>query len=77
MLNAIPLFGWLLSFLLSISLAIPFWLIWTVFGVGEMFDFLPVQFHAPGFWLTVGLFMCLSIFRAVALPFSVDGGKKD
>ncbi len=68
MINAIPIVGWLLSFLLATFLAIPFWFIWTYLGVGAMFDFLPESLQGPGFWATVGIFMCLSILRAVALP---------
>ena len=76
MLNAVPIIGWLLSFLLATSLAIPFWFIWTFLGVGEMFEFLPDQFQAPGFWATVGIFICLSIIRAVVLPHSFSSGDK-
>ena len=70
MLNAVPIVGWLLSFLLATFLAVPFWFIWTYLGIGELFVFLPDSMQGPGFWTTVGIFMCLSIFRAVALPAS-------
>ena len=69
MLNAIPIIGWLLSLLFSISLAIPFWIAWTVCGIGETyFYFLPKVYHAIGFWACVGLFMVLSILKAVLVP---------
>ena len=68
MINAIPIIGWLVSFVLSTFLAIPFWFIWTYLEIGLMFDFLPGALRMPGFWATVGIFMCLSILRAVALP---------
>lgn len=69
MLNAIPIVGWILSFVISTFLAIPFWFIWTYLGIGALFEFLPNGLQAPGFWATVGSFMCLSILRAVMLPF--------
>ena len=68
MINAIPVIGWLISFVLATLLSMPFWFIWTYLGIGAMFDFLPVSLQSPGFWATVGVFMCLSIFKAVALP---------
>ncbi len=77
--NAIPIVGWIVSFVLATFLAIPFWFIWTYMGVGEMFGFLPMALQNPGFWPTVGIFMCLSIFRAVALPrgLHIGNGKDD
>lgn len=66
MLNAIPFVGWFLSLLFSVSLAIPFWFVWTVCDVGETyFYFLPAVYHAIGFWSCVGLFMVVSIIKAV------------
>lgn len=51
MLNAIPFFGWFLSAVFAISLAVPFWLIWTVFGIGQTFAYwLPAVYLNPGFW---------------------------
>ena len=67
--NRIPILGWLLSFLLNVSLSIPFWLIWSVAGVGAVyFYWLPEVFHAPGFWAIVGLFICIEILKSVFLP---------
>lgn len=78
MVNAIPIIGWLISFVLATFLAIPFWFIWTHLEIGAMFGFLPTALQAPGFWATVGIFMCLSIFRAVALPRGLNiNDKKD
>ena len=77
MLNVIPVIGWLISLILATFLAVPFWLIWTVLEIGAMFSFLPEALQAPGFWTTVGIFMCLSIFRAVALPLPSSDKSKD
>lgn len=77
MINAIPIIGWAISFVLATFLAIPFWFIWSFLGVGEMFTFLPYALQTPGFWATVGTFMCLSIFSAVVLPRGVRNGDKD
>lgn len=69
MLNAIPVIGWLISFLLATSLAIPFWFIWTVMEIGrKYFDFLPDKYLNIPFWHCVGLFIVVSIVKSVALP---------
>lgn len=69
MLNAIPLVGWFLSVMFSMSLAVPFWIVWTVCGIGETyFYFLPPVYHAPGFWACVGFFIAVSILKAVLIP---------
>lgn len=69
MLNALPFVGWFLSLFFSISLAVPFWIAWTVCGIGkEYFYFLPPVYHEIGFWASVGIFMVLSILKAVLVP---------
>lgn len=69
MLNAIPVIGWILSFIFTVSLAIPFWIIWTVCGIGETyFYFVPKVYHGIGFWSSVGLFMVVGILKAVLVP---------
>ncbi|MYD43763.1 MAG: hypothetical protein F4W90_07700 [Gammaproteobacteria bacterium] len=75
MLNAIPIIGWLISFIIATLLAIPFWFIWTYLDIGMLFSFLPEGLQSPGFWATVGAFMCFSILRAVMLP--VRSSSKD
>lgn len=69
MLNAIPIVGWLLSLLFAVSLAVPFWVVWTACGIGEtFFYFLPPVYRSIGFWNCVGLFMAISILKAVLVP---------
>lgn len=69
MLNAIPFLGWGMSLFFSTSLAIPFWFIWTVCGVGATyFYFLPPVWQTPGFWACVGIFIVTSIIKGVFLP---------
>lgn len=69
MLNAIPVLGWLLSFILNVSLAVPFWVCWTVCGLGAVyFSFLPAPWQAIPFWHCVGLFIVLSIVRGLVPP---------
>lgn len=69
MLNALPFVGWFLSLFFSISLAIPFWIVWTACGIGETyFYWLPKVYLTPGFWACVGLFMVISILKAVLVP---------
>lgn len=75
MLNAIPVVGWLLSAIFSISLAIPFWFIWTVCGIGATYAYwLPVVYHEPGFWSCVGIFIATSIIKTVFVPQLFNGG---
>ena len=69
MLNAIPFVGWGMSLFFSISLAVPFWFVWTVCGIGETyFYFLPAVWRTPGFWACVGIFMVVSIIKVVFVP---------
>lgn len=69
MLNSIPVAGWILDLILKISLAVPFWLIWTVFGIGETyFYFLPEVYLRPGFWSCVGVFIVVPILKAIFIP---------
>lgn len=73
MLNAIPVVGWLISIGVSMSLAVPFWVAWTVCGIGETyFYWLPDVYHAPGFWACVGIFMVVSILKTVFIPTLVN-----
>jgi hypothetical protein len=69
MLNAIPFVGWVMDFGFKVSLAIPFWIIWTFFGLGEKyFYFLPTVYRAPGFWDCVGFFIAVPILYAIVIP---------
>lgn len=69
MVNSIPVLGWLLSFIANCSMAVPFWIVWTQCGIGKAyFDFLPEKYLSVGFWDTVGIFVCVSILKTVALP---------
>jgi hypothetical protein len=69
MLNALPFIGWFLSLVFSVSLAIPFWLCWTVAGFGaKYFYWLPPVYQSIPFWSCVGLFMVISILKAVLIP---------
>ena len=68
-LNAIPILGWIISILCAMSLAVPFWICWTVCAIGAtLFPFLPAAWVALGFWQTVGLFTCLSIAKLMVFP---------
>lgn len=69
MINVIPVLGWFLSFLVNVSLAIPFWVCWTCFNIGRIyFDFLPDAWQSIPFWNCVGLFMSVSIIKVVFVP---------
>ena len=69
MLNAIPILGWFLDLFLTVSLVIPFWIIWTHFGIGETyFYFLPPVYLHPGFWDCVGVFIVVPILKGIFVP---------
>lgn len=78
MLNFIPVSGWILDLFLKMSLAAPFWFIWTVWGLGEKyFYFLPKVYHGPGFWDCVGVFMVVPILRLIFVPQIVSVTQKN
>ncbi len=69
MINIIPIAGWIISFIVSVSLAVPFYIVWTACGIGETyFYWLPPVYHRIGFWSSVGLFMVIGILKAVLTP---------
>lgn len=69
MVNAVPIIGWFLSIIVSTSLAIPFWIFWTVFGIGEKyFYFLPSVWRSIPFFECIGLFVSVSIIQCVFVP---------
>jgi hypothetical protein len=79
MLNSIPVIGWILDLGFKISLAIPFWFIWTVLGIGrKYFSFLPEIYQAVPFWDCVGVFMVVPILYKIFVPkiFSVSNQQK-
>lgn len=54
-------------------MAIPFWICWTAFGIGEIyFYWLPEVYQSIPFWSCVGLFMCISILKSVIIPKLVE-----
>lgn len=69
MLSAIPVVGWLLDLIFKASLALPFWLGWTKFGLGgKYFYFLPQVYHEPGFLNCLGLFIIVPILYRIFIP---------
>ncbi len=68
-LNNIPFAGWFLDFFFKVSLALPFWLIWSVLGIGKkFFYFLPQVYLDTGFWETVGVFVVVPIVYSIFIP---------
>jgi hypothetical protein len=67
--NAIPIFGWFLSLLANVSVAVPFWFCWTSCGLGaQYFYWLPTIYQAVPFWHCVGLFIIIGILRKSLTP---------
>jgi len=67
--NAIPFLGWAISLFFAASLAVPFWFIWTICGIGaRYFYFLPETYLAVPFWHCVGLFIVCDIIKQSFIP---------
>lgn len=58
MIHGIPIIGTLLSFVVSFSMAIPFYFIWNALAP-RYFDFLPKVWLKIPFWHAVGFFMII------------------
>jgi hypothetical protein len=77
MINMIPIIGWMVSVAVAISMAIPFWIFWSLGHVGtKFFYFLPAVFTSIGFWDTVMLFVVISILKAMLVPVALNVGGK-
>ena len=69
MINGIPVLGWILSVVISMSMSLPFWFFWTVCGIGKKyFYFIPVLYQSISFWNCVALFICISILKSILIP---------
>ena len=69
MINAIPFLGWIIDLVFKISLAIPFYIVWTGFGIGKkFFRFLPPVYLEPSFWDCVGVFIVVPIVYGIFVP---------
>ncbi len=69
MINKIPFIGWFLSGVAAIGLAVPFWICWTLWGIGETyFYWLPVQYKTIPFWDCVGIFVVVAILKGTLIP---------
>lgn len=78
MINAIPILGWILSFVFNASLSVPFWVCWTAYGLGaKYFYWLPEVYHDIPFWNCVGLFVTISIIKTVLVPKLADVTNKN
>ena len=65
MIYAIPFIGHIVGFIGFTSLAFPFWLFWTVFGMGEKyFYFVPPIYYEIGFWESFMVFSLVSILKS-------------
>jgi len=69
MINKLPIIGWLLSTVGAVSLAVPFWICWTVCNTGSRyFYFLPEVYRSIPFWNCVGLFIVIAIIKGTIIP---------
>lgn len=68
-LHMIPVVGWILGGLFSVSMSVPFWFCWTICGIGRAyFDFLPSKYQSIPFWHCVGLAIVIGILKTVLIP---------
>jgi hypothetical protein len=67
--NKIPIIGWIISLIFNISMAVPFWIVWTLCGIGrKFFNFIPENYQSVGFWETVGIFTVIGILKSLLTP---------
>lgn len=67
MLNAIPILGWLISFILAASLSVPFYFLWN--GLAPTyFYWLPKVYLDVPFLHCVGLFMLMPMVKFLVFP---------
>ena len=69
MINKIPFLGWFFSVMGAIGLSVPFWICWSVGGLGEKyFYWVPLQYQSISFWECVGLFIIIAIIKGSLTP---------
>jgi len=58
--------GVVVNLLIDVLVAVPFWLFWTVFGIGSKYFYvLPDTFHRIPLWHCIGIFMCIGTIRLI------------
>lgn len=63
----IPVIGWIVGFLVAVSVSIPFYFIWN--GLAPTyFYFLPDVYLSVPFWHCVGLFMLSPMLKWLVVP---------
>lgn len=67
MIYSIPIVGWLVGLFFHTMLAIPFYFLWNGLAPTYLY-WLPPVYQNLGFMTIVGLFILLSILKAVLLP---------
>ena len=67
MINKLPIIGWMLSIIGSISLSIPFYFMWNWLSP-KYFYFIPDIYQDIPFWHCVGLFIVVPIVKKTLTP---------
>jgi len=71
--NYVPIVGWFVSVLVNMSLAFPFWFLWTHLGAGSRyFAWLPSIWHKVPYWDFVGLFVLVHILYDLIAPIKLN-----
>ena len=81
---AVPFLGGLLgiigvfvNMMLNMVIAIPFWIFWTIFGIGaKYFSFLPITYQAINLWHCIGIFACLGLIKMICFSRGVNVSAK-
>jgi hypothetical protein len=67
-----------LNIVMDMIIAIPFWLCWTVFGVGaKYFSFLPITYQNISLWYCMGIFVCLGLLKMICFSKNINVNTKE
>lgn len=68
MIFMLPVVGWLIGFVLAFGMAVPFYYCWNALAPIYFAAWVPPIFLQLPFWHIVGLFVIISILKAMLVP---------
>lgn len=68
MIFMLPVVGWIIGIILAIGLAVPFYFAWNALAPIYFAAWVPAIFLQLPFWHIVGLFVIISILKAMLVP---------
>lgn len=58
-------------------MAVPFWLFWKVFGIGDKyFRFLPSTYQNISLWQCIGIFICVGLLKLLITSKNINASVK-